>query len=144
MVKYLILCCIILSSCAKYNVQKYTNIDYTQKTITVPAGNKGLKGGLKKILSNNGWNLAIYMGPEVMEGSLEKHGKIKKYSTFNTRYSLYVDSYRWDVCLHGSPYIVYEVAVVDNKSGAEVITFDGDGCEDYILKQFSESITNPQ
>lgn len=131
---------IALTGCASYNVQKYGNIDSKSKTITVPAGGKGLKGELKKLLSNDDWDLVVYGGPEVTEGSVGEKTKIKKYDTFNTRYSLHVASNQYDWCLNLQPAISYDVSIIDNKNGTEILTIDGRGCEGTVVEKFSQAL----
>ena len=70
MSKSIIICIsalILLSACTGSNIQQYSSIDKSSKTITVPAGSKGLKGTLKGYLKNKGWKLAIYRGPDITE-----------------------------------------------------------------------------
>jgi len=122
-------------------VQKYADFDNSNKTITVPVGSAGLVGITKRVLADNGWTLVVDRGPTVVEGRMSEKVRLEKYDTFNTRYRLYVRSSWRDVCLgSGSDYIKYEIAIVDNKSGAETFTMDGFGCESLIAEKFSQGL----
>ncbi len=133
---------VALVGCSSHNIQKYGNIDSRNKTITVPAGSKSVKGDIKKILHDNGWRLFVYGGPEVTEVTEATIGgkKVETYNTFNTRYSLHVSS-RWhDTCLNLRSYISYEISIIDNKNGSEVIALDGIACQNKIAKVFSKTL----
>jgi len=118
----LIATAIFIAGCMSHNVQLYGVIDQSNKTVTVPIGSKGLKGALKKSLSQKGWKLVVYRGPSVTEGELGRKTKLAQYDTFNTKYRLIVSSRVYDLCLDGSPAINYEVSFIDNYSGEEVFT----------------------
>ncbi|MCB9983723.1 MAG: hypothetical protein H6861_08665 [Rhodospirillales bacterium] len=129
----------LLSACAS-NIQHYGQIDHNQKTVTVPAGAQGLKGDIKKALNAEGWKMVVYKGPSVMQGSLGENTRLEKFDTFNTRYTLVMDSNQFDYCLTFSPMIRYEISLIDNETGSEVITMDGQGCEDQVAKQFAQAL----
>ena len=127
---------LILSGCASSNIQTYSSIDQRAKTITVPPGSGGLKGDLKKELSAQGWKMSVYSGPEVLEGTSGSNTRLQRYNTFNTRYSLLVQSRQYDLCFNFSPAINYELALIDNKSGSEVLTMDGRDCQNNVVQKF--------
>lgn len=131
---------LIMSGCANYEIQKYQKIDQTSKTITIEPGGSGLKGKLKQELSASGWTIAVDRGPNVTEGDAKDQVKLETYNTFKTRYRLYVKSNQYDWCIKGSAAIYYDVSMVDNSTGNEVFTMNGNGCEKDVVKQFSETI----
>lgn len=132
---------IMLSGCMSHDLQMYGEIDSGDKSITVPPGAKGLKGELKSYLAREGWKLAVYRGPSISEGSLGEQTQIESYDTFNTRYRLMVASSQYDICFNLSPAINYEVSFIDNKSGSEVFTISGRGCESGVLKEFEDALS---
>lgn len=140
--KSIVLMCIVvfLGGCASHNIQLYGSVDQSNKTVTVPPGSKGLKGELKKALSQNGWKLAVYRGPSVTEGELGKNTKIEQYDTFNTKYRLIVSSRQYDICLNFTPAITYDISFIDNHSGAEIFTIDGRGCEPDVVEKFVNAL----
>ena len=129
---------LFLSACAT-NMQSYSRIDQSNKTITVPAGASGLKGKLKKVLSDNGWKMMIYRGPQVVEGSSGKNTHLQKYDTFNSRYKLAVESVRVDLCM-----TKYDISVIDNNDGSEAFALAGYGCEAVAVKAFTKAIQGAQ
>jgi len=131
----------VLAGCASHNVQVYSQIDNANKTITVPAGAGGLKGKLKQALANDGWKMVVYGGPSVTEGEVGAKTKLEQYDTFNSRYQLTVSSEQFDLCIKGlSPDIIYDVSIIDTKSGAEVLTVNGKGCEPDAVKAFMKAL----
>ena len=136
----LVILVVILAACATYDVQTYARIEQSSKTITVPAGSQGLTGKIKQALVNDGWKLSVYSGPTISEGAIGEKTRIEQYDTFNTRYRLLVTSRQFDVCLNFSAAIRYDISVVDNKSGSEVFTLSGSGCESTVVEKFMQSI----
>lgn len=132
----------LLCGCATNNVQVYSTVDPSAKTITVPPGSSGLKGDIKKALSARGWKMRVYSGPEVIEGKAGTNTSLQRYDTFNTRYSLFAYSRQFDVCFNFSPAVRYELTLVDNKDGSEVLTMDGRDCQDKIAQQFVDALEN--
>lgn len=128
----------LLAGCANtYNIQTYGPVDLSDKSVTVPFGSGGLKGKLKQALANNGWKLTNDRGPMVTEGTVGEKTRIERYDTFNSRYRLIVSSQQFDLCLlTQSPAIYFDVSFVDNKSGAEVFTIGGTGCESIAVEKF--------
>jgi hypothetical protein len=49
----------ILSGCGHHNVKKYGSLVPEEKTITVPPGSSGVKGGIKNVLSERGWKMMV-------------------------------------------------------------------------------------
>lgn len=131
---------IALTGCATHNVQRYGTLDSTNKTVTVPPGSEGLKGKLKQALADDGWKLVVYRGPSVTEGNVGEKTKIEQYDTFNSRYRLIASSYQYDLCLNFTPAIKYDVSFIDNKSGAEIFTINGRGCESGAVEKFMEAL----
>lgn len=131
----------LLAGCATHNVQLYGPIDTSNKTVTVPPGSEGLKGKLKQALANDGWKLIVYRGPSVTEGEIGEKTKIEHYDTFNSRYRLITSSYQFDLCINGlTPAIEYDISFIDNKSGAEVFTINGRGCEPDVVEKFMNAL----
>ena len=139
--RYFAVLLLLISGCTHHNIQIYKTIDHTNKTITVPPGSKGLKGKLKQVLSENGWEMVVDRGPDVTEGEFDKKVNLKNYNTFNSSYRLYVRSYQYDLCFNFSPAITYEISFIDNNLGAEVFTIEGNGCECDVIKKFEEAIS---
>jgi hypothetical protein len=133
---FLVALTFLLGACATHNVQRYGSIDNSEKTITVPPGSEGIKGKLKQVLANDGWQLVVYRGPSVTEGSIGEKTKIEQYATFNSRYRLVAASSQYDLCLNFTPAITYDISFIDNKSGSEVFTLSGRGCESGVVEQF--------
>ena len=129
-----------LTGCATHNVQLYGPVDTSNKTVTVPPGSKGLKGKLKQALANDGWKLVVYRGPSVTVGEVGERTKIEQYDTFNSRYRLIVSSYQFDLCWNFTSAIKYDISFIDNKSGAEVFTINGRGCEPDAVEKFMDAL----
>lgn len=129
-----------LSGCMHHNAEVNSPIDLSDKSITVPPGSGGLKGAIKKSLSQNGWRLLVDRGPRVTEGEIGDKTRLEEYNTFKTRYRLGISYHQYDVCvnMYFDPAIKYEITVIDNMTGAEVITLEGQGCEHDAVEKFEE------
>jgi len=134
----------LLSSCMSSNVQVYNQIDSSDKTITVPAGNSLLIGALKTKLKEMGWKLVIDRGPIRTVGTIGKNTNIATGNTFNTRYRLVIQQFQFDYCLTGSAAINYDLSIIDNNSGEEVISQSGKDCQDRAVAKFISALNNKQ
>ena len=138
--------CILLASCASGNVQTYSKVDSGEKTVTVPAGSKGLKGVLKAYLSKSGWKMSVYQGPTVTRGGRDPDDGSevsKQYNTFNTRYTLQLSTSRAELfCKNEFSEISYDLSFIDNHTGMEVFTLDGKSCDSYddVVKKFAAAL----
>lgn len=132
--------CLLINACATHNVRQFDRIDGTQKTITVPAGGGGLIGAIKDALRANGWKMAVDRGPRVTEGQLGAETSLQQYDTFNTRYRLLIRSRQFDICLNLDAALVYDISLIDNLNGQELLTMSGRGCEADIAKRFVEAL----
>lgn len=56
-------------------------------------------------------------------------------------FRLMVTSSQYDICFNLSPAINYEVSFIDNKSGSEVFTISGRGCESGVLQKFKDALS---
>lgn len=131
----------LLAACNAHTSETYSKIDTNSKSITVPIGGGGLKGALKKELVQAGWKMKVYQGPSVTEGHMGSRTKLTHYDTFNTRYSLYMESRQVDLCFNLQPMVRYEISLIDNKYGAEAITMEGTGCTGKIAKDFAAKLS---
>lgn len=129
-----------LTGCFVHDVQHYSVIDSSNKTVTVSPGSEGLNGKLKQALATAGWSLSVYKGPSISEGEVKNKLKVEQYDTFHTRYRLIANSNQFDLCLNFSPAIAYDVSFIDNKSGSEVFTMSGRGCQPGVVEKFVEAI----
>lgn len=126
----------LIAGCA-YNVQVYSKLDLSNKTMTIPAGGAGLIGALKSALTEEGWDLAVYRGPRITEGTLGEKTRLEEYGTFNTRYALFVDYKQYDVRFPDfEPMYTFDISIIDNNTGKEVLTMSGQGVRSTIVTKF--------
>ena len=130
----------MVSGCATYNLRTYSAVDPGSKTITVPPGG-GLTGALKDALARDGWKITVYRGPEIMRGTMGETTRLERGGTFTTRYTLFLRWHQRDVCVFGGdPSHSYDISLVDNQDGSEVLTLSGRGCEGRIVEAFVEGL----
>lgn len=125
-----------LAGCVSTKVQSYGTVDQTEKTITVPTGGFGLTGKIKSKLTSDGWILAVYQGPTLTTGSAGQNTSLSTSDTFNTRYRLLIDWEQFDLCINLQAAVAYDISLIDNKTGSEVVTMSGAGCADDVASQF--------
>ena len=137
---------VLLTSCMSSDVQVYDRIDASEKSITVPFGNKLLVGAIKEQLKKAGWKFAVYNGPIRSTGTLGNKVDIKTGETFKTRYNLLIRQQEFDSCVSvraatmGSPAIDYDLSLIDNNSGGEVITQSGRDCLNKAVEKFVSAL----
>lgn len=139
--------CLILLSCAEKHIMVSAKFDQRDKTIQVPPGSRGLTGGIKNALKKNGWELFIYgQGPTILEvNNTEK--QIKHYDTFNARYKLILSFGRnvGPTCKYDlDSWTVYDISIIDNKSGKEILSMSGRNNCGTIVDTFIKALDSKQ
>ena len=129
-----------LNACMSADMRQYGKLDPDEKSMTVPPGG-GLAAELKDMLNRRGWTLVVDRGPDVIEGQNSGSVNLKSYNTFNTRYRLLLRSSRFDTCLGMDGAYSYNMSVIDNKTGRELMVMEGRACESQIKSKF-ESFLN--
>jgi hypothetical protein len=139
---FFLLCLFGCATGTKFQIQKYAEIDKSEKTITVAAGSDGLRGLLKQSLANDGWKMVVYRGVSVTEGKIGEKTRVEQYETYSTRYRLLTSQVRFDTCIpSGDAYVKYDISIVDNKMNVEVFTLSGTACDSEVAKEFQKLIT---
>ena len=129
--------CLFLIGCGSINIQKYRRIDTADKSITVPLGGAGLTGKLKQALVKNGWRTSVADGPNITEGRTGEKTLLKTYGTSITRYSLKTEWNQFDWSVPDfDPVYHFDISVLDNKTGEEVLTASGSLAEKVIVRRF--------
>ena len=140
-VHLLILLPLLLSACMSADLRQYGKIDNSEKSITVPPGG-GLAAELKDILNKQGWTLVVDRGPDVIAGTSGGSVNLKSYNTFNSRYRLLLSATRFDTCIgHMDGAYRYNMSMIDNKTGQEIMVMGGSACESQIKSKFQSFLT---
>jgi len=131
---------VLLAGCLTYNVNRFESVDLTEKTITVPPGG-GLTGSIKQALARDGWLVIVREGPEVTRGQLGDQTRLERSRTVATRYVMILRWAQFDICVpwFDAAYS-YDISVMDARSGAEVLTLSGRGCERKIVGKLMEAL----
>jgi hypothetical protein len=116
-------------------------VDPSDKTITVPRGG-GLTAAIKETLAADGWKITVYGGPEVTRGTMGEKTYLERGKTFTTRYTLFLRWDQFDTCLpRFDPAYSYDLSLVDNVDGSEILTMGGRACEDGIVDKFRKAVS---
>ena len=133
----------ILAGCASSDVQLSEPIDQTDKTITLPPGSRLLLGPIKQSLKSSGWKIAVDRGPVRMVGAVGAQTDLETGITFKTRYRLVLNQRQTDFCLaSGLPLVIYDLSLIDNRTGEEVMTASGRDCVDLAARWFSSAVNS--
>ena len=128
---------LLLSSCATNEAQLYFAIDKSDKTIGMPAANVDLAGDIKNMFRNNGWKvLIVETGSVKTKGKTGKNTELQTVAESNARYLLYLNQNHYDYCFptFDNKAIKYDITIVDNQSGEQVFSAEGNECEKKIIK----------
>jgi hypothetical protein len=89
--------------------------------------------------------MSIDRGPEVTVGTIGENTRLATADTFKTRYRLIVRQRQYDVCVIplGEPMVAYDLSMIDNQSGQEVMTQSGKGCIGTVSNKFIEALKKP-
>lgn len=125
----------LLLGCYSLHVREYQPIDTADKTIMLPPGGSALLGAIKDVIAKNGWKIFIYSGPAVTKKSETEDVTS---GTFKSKYRLALSWRHIDHCIgiDRGPLYLYDISVIDNDFGDEVMTMSGRGCEADIAETF--------
>lgn len=129
-----------LFGCMDSRVHVFDKVDRTDKSITVPPGASPLLSEIKTALSRDGWRMIVDRGPRTTKGTMDRSVQLETADTFHTRYRLQLAENQFDYCITGGEAIYYNLAVVDNKSGAEVIAMGGRDCVPNVGSKFAAAL----
>lgn len=132
---WLVVVAFLASACAA-NVQRYSSLDPSEKTIMVPPGSIFMLGDIKAELVSAGWKTYVDTGPVVTQGvANDQKVDLATSQTFRARYRLHISAQQVDFCFTLDPLVVYDISIVDNKTGAEVVTMNGRDCSKQVAKK---------
>ena len=133
-----VLCSLALASCTT-DVRRQGQIDLSAKTMIVPPGSFGLLGEVKDALVADGWSLTVNRGSVVTEGRVGATTRLETSRNFSARYRLHVADRKADTCIT-SGFYHYEVSIIDNESGQEVITLSGTNCGQAVVSRLRAAL----
>ncbi len=126
----------LISACNPNDIHTYGTIDENNKTIAVPAGGKSLKGDIKQALYDNDWELFINKS---LSKKLPRAGSETRKDN-ETKYSLYIEYKERDKCFFFEDKFQYDIVLINNDTGSEVITMSGHDCETDIVENFIKEV----
>jgi hypothetical protein len=133
--RYLIPIFVVSLSSCQTTIQQERSFAGTPKTMTVPQGGSELPGALKRGLKAAGWQLYVRPGPRVTQGTADG---FESAATSRGRYGLSVDGSLLDDAM---TLYKYDISVVDEKSGEEVLTMHGTDGERAIVRKFITALS---
>ncbi len=142
-VRYLLflICIFILIGCGTHNLRVYKQILPNEHSITVPPGGHALTGALKDLLKLDKWTLYVDTQTASYEGNKEPSISITSKRTLKTRYELIVTYSQYDICVPSvqyNPAINYDISIIDNIDGDEVMNLSGRGCQSHVIEEFEK------
>jgi hypothetical protein len=118
-----------LGGCQTNTISQQSQFDPTDRTMTVPPGSSLLLGPIKEGLVKAGWKLVVDRGPDLVTGTVGENTNLASSNTFLTRYRLLIKQTQVALCFpRARPEVRYDLSVVDNRTGEEVLTESGDSC----------------
>lgn len=120
----------MLCGCTSVKLTRLADIDSNEKTVSMSAGGRLLTGDLKAALMKDGWKVyAIDKSKEIVRGVDDPNATDKRVVVYReselakkARYHL-VD--RW-ASTDGDNYWGYDISLIDNKTGQEVVILSGE------------------
>ena len=136
----LVILALLLAGCGSHRLNTFEPVDLSERSITVPPGG-GLTGEIKQAMTRDGWRVVVRQGPEVTKGQLGENTRLERFKTVETRYVMFLRWNQFDVCVpRFVPAYNYDISVMDVRSGSEVLTLSGRGCEPKIVEKLMEAL----
>jgi hypothetical protein len=131
---------LLVSGCLSSQVRTFDTVDRSDRTITVPPGG-GLTGAIKETLVADGWKITVIRGPEVTQGTMGDKTHLEQGRKFTTRYTLFLKWSQFDTCVpRFDAAYTYDISLVDNSNGSEIMTLTGRDCEGRIMDKFRKAL----
>ena len=123
------------------NSEMYVSEPAADKTIMVPAGLSPVAKAVKKTFRSAGWKTFVTGGSIESNGSAGSYVNINTKAKYPARYAAWTKARQVDYCLlPPSPYIRYDISIVDNVTGEEIAAFNGAACEPRIAERLEETL----
>lgn len=136
----ILIAALLVSGCLSSQVRTFDTVDRSDKTITVPPGG-GLTGAVKDTLAADGWKITVYRGPGVTQGTMGEKTNLEQGRKFTTRYTLFLKWNQFDTCVpRFDAAYDYDISLVDNSNGSEIMTLTGRDCEGRIMDKFRKAL----
>ena len=129
--------CLLSASCSSTKTVVSAPIDLHDKTIAMSTGGGDFSMTVKMMLRKHGWRILARQGLEITPGSGRSFNGER--GTF-ARYSLHASGSQVDRSFRGRPVYSYEMSVVDNKTGEEVVILHGNDDADGAAVQLIEAL----
>lgn len=100
-----------------------------------------MTGSIKQALTRDGWRVIVRAGPEVTRDQIGEETRLERFKTVTTRYVMILRWAEFDVCVPSfDAAYTYDISVMDARSGSEVLTLSGRGCETKIVNALMEAL----
>ena len=143
------LCAFALVGCASVHVDRVGTFDFSEKTICVPPGYGLALGPVKRGLRASGWKIfSIAKGKDVTVkdgGSVANNGneqeRMETEWDARARYRMLFWSAQVDVDLMFNPIYNFELSILDNRTGEEILCVSGTRCSaDEIVNELRKQL----
>ena len=138
----IILVSFILSACTPTTSEYYTTVETDEKVIGMPASNKYVSKGLKKLFRDNGWKvLVLDTGSIKTTGESGETVNIDSEYKSKTRYFVSLSQNWSDWCGPKNDMVSFDLTIIDSKSGEEAFVATGDDCMKTIISDLEEQLS---
>lgn len=107
-------------------------------TIIVPGEESALAQDLRRNLAERGWTLTRY-DAAMLKGNVDYEAMARK-----ARYRLTLSGTQIGACRNGEPSFLYNLAIIENRSGDVPLALSGVSCLKTVIRDFANQLDQKQ
>jgi len=133
---------LLLNGCVPTTSEFYSEVKTDSKVIGMPATNKYIAKGLKKLFRENGWKIVVVdMGIVKTTGNSTDTVNLEAEYKSKTSYVVSLSQSRTDWCSFKNDMVSFDLTIIDSKTGEETFVADGEDCEKTIIKDLEVQLS---
>ena len=133
---------LLLSGCVPTTSEFDSEVKTDKKVIGMPATNKYVAKGLKKLFRENGWKIVVVdMGTVKTTGISTDTVNLEAEYKSKTSYVVSLSQSRTDWCSFKNDMVSFDLTIIDSKTGEETFVADGEDCEKTIIKDLEVQLS---
>ena len=133
---------LLLSGCVPTTSEFYSEVKTDKKVIGMPATNKYIAKGLKKLFRENGWKIVVVdMGTVKTTGISTETVNLEAEYKSKTSYVVSLSQSYADWCGFKNDMVSFDLTIIDSKTGEETFVAEGEDCEKTIIKDLEVQLS---
>ena len=133
---------LLINACTPTTSEFYSEVKVENKVIGMPATNKYIAKGLKKLFRENGWKVVVVdMGSVKTTGTSTDTVNLDAEYKSKTNYVVSLSQNWRDWCGFKNDMISFDLTIINSKTGEETFVAEGEDCQKTIIKDLEVQLS---